>query len=411
MLKIWPGLENTMVAEDLWIFCLTLEKFTLATNKTTKSESSLMKIALLLIALWVLCSGSSCLDNQTVLTGQLGQITDVQALPCVPYPTQAETHACLLLSNPYQGTIKIFDASDNQFVLSPIGYFSLVIEVGQSPYQMAVINHRIFTLDPIAQAIYEVPSHFISPITKPLKKLDFSPQLFALATNTEGQIIAYVSQTGSLSQLSLETDSPPVSLPLSGEITQLQVTPDQKYLLVGIEKQLFILDPQSTDTLHTVSLTASITSMSSDATQILLGLSDKTLVVLDLQTGRTQIQSPALEEVASAVYLPSTLSGTPSTCCNGEPNWVAALLMNGKLQYWPYANQQFKAPQNIDIALTTGVADFTLTNPLGLVGVSVNHPKQDGLSCERRLFLVYEGIILNTCEGSSGLKRVDQMEY
>ncbi|MEI6790759.1 MAG: hypothetical protein WCK42_06230 [Myxococcaceae bacterium] len=347
------------------------------------------------------------------MPGQLGQITDTALVSCVPYAKTEGTHQCLLLANPYQGVARIFDATDNQFILSPIGYFPLVVQVGQAPNKIATINNRIFTLDPINKAIYEIPTSFVSPVTNIFNQLDFSPNDFVLTLDTNKKIIAYVSQTDSLSKIALETnDTPIIPFITKTKIDHLQISQNQKYLLVATGTDLVIVDLQKSAPNVVVDLKgASVASMTSDNDKVLLGLTDKTLVVIDLTTQKIVATSPVLEETAAAVYLPSTLPGTPNPCCNGLTEWVGALLMNGKLQYWPYANQEFKTPQTVDLVLTAGVSSFTLTNPIQLLGVQVENQEQDGLSCERRLFLVYSGAIFNTCEGTSGIKRVDQMEY
>lgn len=275
------------------------------------------------------------------MPGQLGQITDAVVAPCKPYKSTENTHQCLFLANPYQAAVKVFDITDNQFVLSPIGYFPLVIKAGTAPYLLVNSNENVLVFDQIEQKIYEIPEDF----------------------------------------------------------TKAQVTQNAW--------------PQSTCTSTPKNLNgASVLQVTCDANgKTLWALNNKTLV-LDTGNG-IEITAP-LDTNAAAIYLPTSLAGTPSTCCNGEANWVGVLLTNGILQYWPYSAGVFNAnntKQSIDLVLTTGVGSFTLTNPPKLLGAQVQNTSQDGLSCERRLFLVYSGTIFNTCEGSSNIKRVDQMEY
>ena len=342
----------------------------------------------------------------------MGQITDAAVFSCVPYTQTTGAHQCLILTNPYQGTAKIFDVTDNQFVLSPIGYFPLVVKVGQAPSKMAAINNRIFTLDPVAQAIYEIPTSFVSPFSNNPIPVGFSANDFALATDAQGKIVAFVSRTEGLTQIALEGQALPQGFSLPGPIDLFEINLTRSFLLVAHGTTLTVVDLLHADAQKTLSLTASVASMTSDSTKALLALTDKTLIMVDLANAKIESTAPAkLDAIAGAVYLPSNLPGTPSTCCNGEASWVGALLMNGTLQYWPYANQTFKTPQSVDIVLTTGVGSFALTNPTKLLGGDVQNPVQDGLSCERRLFLIYSGSIFNTCEGNSNIKRVDQMEY
>lgn len=344
-------------------------------------------------------------------------------VPCVPYRQTPETHQCLVLTNPDLGVTKVFDATDNQFVLSPIAYFPLVIEVGKGPNQIATLNNQIFTLDPIAQAIYKIPDTFISPITTPTKSLDFAPNyfvlLFDLQTNPQPWALVSSSSNTILEAKALGQGTDfQIPIPCSPDF--LQINPTKTYLVIACKNQLYMTQTKtlwaSSPVWAPLSLpgpsTNSVRAMTLDSEKALLALTDKTLVVVNLANWKIEsTQQAALEDIASAVYLPSTLSGTPSTCCNGEKNWVGALLNNGKLQYWPYNNQQFnQAPQSVDIPIITGLAPFTLTNPVKLLGVQIDHPKQDGLSCERRLFLVCSGSLFNLCEGSANIKKVDLSE-
>jgi hypothetical protein len=336
-----------------------------------------------------LSSGSSCLDSQTVLPGQIGVISDAAVVPCKPYKPTDDTHQCLILTNPYQAALKVFDISDNQFVLSPVAYFPLVIKVGLTPNKIVVAKGQIFTLDPSDKKIYIIPGDFKSPVTQTLPEPTKSNTAFAITIDSAGKPTPHLSESGD---------------------TNVLATPDQAYLLRTNGASLTI-ETLGTGLKTPVTLPSSIASITADSTRALVGLTDKTLIFVNLADGKLGTPSKALSAIPAAVYLPTSLAGTPSTCCNSEEQWVAALAMDGTLQYWPYAEGKFKAPQIIDIQLVTGIGSFALTNPIKLLGATVENPGQDGLSCNRRLFLIYSGSIFNTCEGNSNIKRIDQMEY
>lgn len=350
-----------------------------------------MKTLLLITGLLILSSGSSCLDSQTVLPGQIGQISDAAVVSCKAYPQAESTHQCLILTNPYQAAVKVFDITDNQFILSPIAYFPLVIKVGLAPNKVVVAGDQIFTLDPVDKKIYIIPGDFKSPVTNALPALDASYAAFAI-TLEAGQPKTHLSEPGD---------------------TNLLVTPDQKHLLRTNKATLSIEDPKTSQLLLKRDFLSTIASIAADSTQAVIGLTDKTLVIIELPSGKDIVtMSPDLKNkqtaIAAAVYMPS---GNFETCCNGEKQWVAALMMDGTLQYWPYADGVFKEPQKYNIQLTTGVGAFALTNPVKLLGAIGSGAGGDALGCERRLFLIYSGAIFNTCEGNSNIKRVDQMEY
>lgn len=344
---------------------------------------------------------------------------------CKPYAQTENDHQCLLLASPYQAAVRVFDVTDNQFVLSPIAYFPLVIQVGEEPHKIATIDQgsgpRIFTLDPVAKAIYEIPSNFISPIKTITKDLGFSANDFVLATGPDGKIVAFVLQSDTgITEVALEGQTLETPFSFTGPVNHFQINPTATYLLVTNGPQLIVVylkGPAPKITPVNPAFPASIASITSDATKALVALSDKTLMMVDLATATIESTLPTelkdkLTTAAAALYLPGSLPGEPSTCCNGESNWVAALFQDGTLQYFPYdrENKIFKTPQVIDILLATGVGSLTLTKPTKLLGASVLNPPRDGLGCERRLFLIYLGSIFNTCEGNSNIKRIDQME-
>lgn len=368
----------------------------------------------------VLSSGSSCLDSQTILSGQIGAITDATTVSCKPYSTTETDHQCLLLANPYLNAVKVFDITDNQFVLSPIAYYPLAIKVGVSPGQIATVKGRIFTLDSVAKSINEIPASFISPLNNTETLIGISGNFFALLEDSQKQIWSFISSSDNNIKVQVLGQTTSIDLALTCSPKFMQLDPSNTYLVAACEDKLFIMPTQALlkqpipDPLPVPGIAANIKSIALDSKLALLGLEDSTLIVVDLATQTLDSTAPAkLKANAKAVYIPSSLPGTPSTCCNGEKNWVGALLTDGTLQYWPYANKTFsdvKLSQITDLVLTTGTGSFTLTDPLKLIGAQVQNQNQDGLSCERRLFLIYSGAIFNTCEGTSNIKRVDQTE-
>lgn len=366
---------------------------------------------LLASGLLLLASGSSCLDNQTILPGQLGQISDAVLTPCNPYQEQGVTHQCLILANPYLNSLKIFDATDNQFVLSPIGYFPLVLQAGNTPYWLATQNNRTFSLDPVLKQIFEIPGKFISPVITPILNIDFSPSHFTIAINASNQVTAFLAKTEPSSNALVQMPGGQ-AIQFNAPIEHLQLTGDQKSILVVEGLNFHVIDASSFTISKTLSMPVSVRHISQSPGKVGIALTNKTVSVIDQTSWSIEATSAQLEANPAAIYFPSSLPGKINTCCNGQPGWLGVLLVNGKLLFMPYENQSFPglAPEVIDVATVAGVSPYVLTNPLKLLGVQVPNPGNDALGCERRLMLVYEGSLFNVCEGSSNLKRVDQSE-
>ncbi|MES2504571.1 MAG: hypothetical protein V4534_06815 [Myxococcota bacterium] len=370
---------------------------------------------LLLLSLLILSAGSSCLDSQTVLPGQLGQITDASVASCLPYKDSDTAHQCLLIANPYQGAARVFDAMANQFVLSPIGYFPLAVASGKAPNQVATLDGKTFVLDPVTRAIYEIPSSLISPLA-PMKGLDFTPNLFVLTKDDMGKIWALVSDNFTIIHAVPLEAGAAFSFDMGMAVNLIQVDLSHQYFFVASGANLFqfavgaIFTAGGPKIPEALVQTSAIRAMAADATNFYLSLAEKKLVVYST-VNETAQGSMTLDAVAQAIYLPGSMAGTPTPCCNGAKEWIAVLLTNGGFQYLAYTNGVFGETQKLFIPDDSGISSFALSNPIKLLGVNATGHGNDGLGCERRLFLVYSGTLLNTCEGSRVVKRLDQMAY
>ncbi|MBH1988508.1 MAG: hypothetical protein I8H72_00555 [Myxococcaceae bacterium] len=361
---------------------------------------------LLVNALLLLASGSSCLDNRTVLPGQMGQIQDAAVISCNPYQENGVQHVCIVFSNPYQGSLKVFDASDNQFVLAPIAYFPLNILVGQAPSALAVYENQLFVLDPVKKAIFSVSENFSSPAPQTSLPVDTSAEHFVIGIGADQKPYTYLTQGRTISLL-----PGAITVEMPQDITHLQWGPHQKSLLVVSGDSLYALD-LDLHRIQTLPLGSSVRSLSNDGKKLAaLALSNQTVVLVALDPLSILATTPTLEANAGAVYLPSSVPGTPNTCCHGSSSWLGILLVDGKLQYWPYTENGFsKNKDEVKIAEATSLSPFVLANPIKLLGVSIANPGNHDLGCSRRLFLVYTGAIFHTCEGNTNIQFLDQID-
>ncbi len=361
-----------------------------------------MKI-LLVLGLLVLSAGSSCLDSNTVLPGHLGQITDGVTVPCRPYPKNPKNHQCLLLANPYQGLARVFDMTDNQYVLSPIGYLPLAVRMGIFPQRLSSSAGRVFALDSASRAIYEIPGSFVSPLKTVFKALNYTPDQFVVVSEK----MALVSDIqGNLYQEPLPTGNSVIVANVSG-VSQIGLDLTAKYVWVLSGGSL---RRAAVDTLQFSEIASGgINVVIMNGTQAWVARSDKTFSLHDSSLQNTP--SVLLEAPGVAIYLPQSVSGTPAKCCQGKENWVAVLMANGKLRYYPFEDNQFGEPQTIDIANITGVSSYAFTNPVKLMGAQLEGFGDDAFGCARRLYIVYSGGLFGSCEGMSNIKRIDQMDF
>ncbi len=360
-----------------------------------------MKI-LLVLGLLVLSAGSSCLDNNTVLPGQLGQITDAVSVPCTPYPKDPKNHQCLLLANPYQGLARVFDMTNNQYVLSPIGYLPLAVRMGIFPQRLSSAAGRVFALDSASRAIYEIPGSFVSPLKTVFKTLNYAPDQFVVVSD---KLAFVLDSEGKLHQEPLPTGDSVIVQNVSG-ISQMGLDLTGKYLWVlsgGLLKRSMLpngdFKPVGTAGINVVAMDG----------EKLWTANAKELFFEDLSTKLGV--SAALEAPGVAIYLPQSVPGTPAICCGKEKSWVAVLMANGKLRYYPFEKNQFGEPQTIDIAGITGVSSYAFTNPVKLIGAELEGFGDDAFGCARRLYIVYSGGLFGSCEGMGNIKRIDQMDF
>lgn len=111
-----------------------------------------MKKIVFIVLTLLLLQGAKC-GNEGVFPGNMGQVADAAVVDCDAYQNkESEGHKCLVLASsfPEQGFLRIFDITDNQFILSPIAYFPLAVHAGQTPIKLAAnqkISDKIFVLD------------------------------------------------------------------------------------------------------------------------------------------------------------------------------------------------------------------------------------------------------------------------
>lgn len=90
----------------------------------------------------------SCNKAEPVLPGDLGRINDSVMGPCKPY-NLTEPHTCIFFADEFNNRIRVYDATDRQFVLAPSAYYPLSLSDGSSPsaLAMAPAHPYLFSLD------------------------------------------------------------------------------------------------------------------------------------------------------------------------------------------------------------------------------------------------------------------------
>ncbi|MDA0712886.1 MAG: hypothetical protein O2897_02740 [bacterium] len=128
------------------------------------------KIVFIALAV-LLLQGSQC-GNEGTFPGNLGQVSDAAVVNCDAYPgEESKNHQCLVLASafPEKGFLRVFDITDNQFILAPIAYFPLAVQVPLPfslciiliPFRLAAnkkIDDQVFVLDALTKNVHVVPT-------------------------------------------------------------------------------------------------------------------------------------------------------------------------------------------------------------------------------------------------------------
>lgn len=391
-----------------------------------------MKKNLLILILAALAlQGSTCKDSDFVFPGNIDSISDAALIDCDAYlDEKSHSHTCLLLTNPFKKSLRIFDVTDNQFVLAPIGYFPLAVTVGQIPMRIATLPQlnpgQAFVLDTEPGKIFPVntkyagktPS-FTSPKASDGIDVPAGSQHIALAKSVD-TLWAFAASSGTeIQAIPLHPETPSIQFSASSTINMLLADADSKFLWVATDKGIDVFDAHSMSG-HLISSAKTEAPVAKVIVgKIIINQKEETVVLALLKNQKKALLFKFAENPLSTLgsvelagipvvgYIPE---GTRQNCCNNNPEaWAAVLTDSGKLQYLNLQaiieDRKDKICATVLVSEKAGVALSKTANPVAIIGAS---QKEANNAAQRKMFLIYSNLILSLNEGSEiPIKRID----
>jgi hypothetical protein len=320
---------------------------------------------LALLCLFIL---TGCPDDQPYLSGHIRRASDAIMLSCDPYNNNA-LHTCVVYASAFLQKLVIYDATTEEMVLSPIGYFPLNVKVGTSTNKLARVHSDdkrfpyFLALNQATPAIYATqafPSGTHKSFEIPKEQLlTFSDKPYNFAA-WQGTSHVYVLVT--------YRDTPAVGLFALNAKTGL-LDPQKKpkkfslgqrpsHIEIDHQRKFALISDESDAVIHRLDITtAAIDSIfagklppvneikiDTPTNKIYLQNRDfgfgnhnylaalkaagKELLLINIDTKKTETKK-TLSDHPQAAYFPDAQS---NACCNNqEKNWLAVADISGHL--------------------------------------------------------------------------------
>ena len=308
-----------------------------------------------------------CADEQPYLQNYIKRASDAIMISCDPY-NQGVTHTCLAFSSAYAKKILVYDATAEEFVLGPTGFFPLNIPVGLATNKLVRVSSSnkkfpyFLALDQAKPALYAIRSFndsFRSPVTQnldsPHKPYDIAAwqsddQVIALVTYRDDQSIAFItldSQTGAI-----KTQSGLIKLGVKP--SHVVVDPKTKFAVISDEESndIYYLDLANKKNILTGTPPIfNNININMPSNKIYLQARDfgngqknylvaseahgKKIKLINIDDKKVE-DTLTLTEDPQALYFPDDKS---EPCCNKKSkNWIAIVDMKNKLYYYIIKN-------------------------------------------------------------------------
>ncbi len=380
-------------------------------------------------------NGSSC-ENRIFLPGDLGKVSEAILVKCSPFEDQ--DHSCLVLNNPIKQQLRVFDITENQYLLAPIGYFPLAIKTGD--YTARLASHSelpfVFALDSPSGDIFvtslKYASHkqsFATPWRIATEKnaqaiemfQDSSKVFWAAVALPENKLKLIPIDPSSGTKLA-SIDSKKIDLPFSPD--HIKASPDARYLVItkGNENTVAIIDANDLTkeivTVDTQRKNSRIVTGGFDfgsgpePLAVVLGQDSPTASLITLNDAK-QIATVDFASNAIRAYFPNNKS---EVCCKNIKRWFAVATQRGKLMYihldklkkddlsqvLEKTQVELKGAKSIgkDAALPSAIVGGEV-----LIKNSSIDNETEKITLARKMFFTFEtGVIARTDEGSSTIK-------
>ena len=346
---------------------------------------------LALILIFIALQGSTCLDNKNVLQVNIYEMADAAFMKCNPYLQTAADHDCLLISNPQKRILRVFDATENQFILSPIGYSSLAVPVGSTPTSISTSKNKTFVLDVINADIYSIETKNQNgqaafrktDVTKAFKVPTGANRIF-LTSSSELLI-----QVGA-NQIYRTNNQLTAWFTSSSTINHIAIDPQLKQLAIGTDTGFLLVDVASTAPTK-VDVGGAIQRVAIGDNFALALMRDTNAVVVIQNNnivGKATVSGRPL-----AAYIPQGNEDERNTSpANNKNPWAAILTASGDLQYIDLVTMKATDPASVS-SKVVGVAGNSLGYPIKILGATIDN--------KRKMFLVYSRFIGSLIEGET----------
>jgi hypothetical protein len=389
---------------------------------------------LILILAATMLQGSTCRDSDFIFPGNIDSVSDAALIDCDAYlDEKSQGHTCLLLTNPFKKSLRVFDITDNQFILAPIGYFPLAISVGQIPMRIATLPQlnlgKAFVLDtelgqifPVFTRNKEKTPSFTSPQLAEGITVPAGSQHIALA-KSEDTLWAFVASSGSnqVEKLSLDSTKTRTQISVTSTVNVLLIDTDSN-LWIATDKEISVFSPQSmySNSIASIQTGAAVSKIvtgkitTNEKKEIIVALAllknEKKVLLLKFEGGSLlPLGEATLVGTPLVGYIPE---GTRENCCNNsmEP-WAAVLTDSGHMQYLNLQAiidkriERDKIGATILVSEKANVSSSKTANPIAIIGAT---QKEANNANQRKMFLIYSNLILSINEGNEiPLRRID----
>jgi hypothetical protein len=413
-----------------------------------------MRITCCLLAVFFLM-GSNCSQSPQFLSTQLDHISAASLVTCDPYgkPEGAPAlsqRTCLVIANPFNPFLRVYDVSQIQFLLSPTGYSRLAVRANGMTTQLSSYdttdNAFVFALDANLRKVATINARnsvngsdsfsgalpgLLALEDKPLKtfvanpKGPGAPQMLAIYRDGTIQTSLYdvvVSRFGAL-------DPQPTSLVATVADAVYDADTGLVALLTTANGQNDVVIRKAVDANPN---TATLTLANVGNVKLGLGLFKSTATAMPhvllmkqdearLRTVRfdatTLVSGPGddntikLSDVVVAAYIPT--GADKQALANGTKDWVSVGADDGTFFYLPTIDLFSTADKifttTLSVAKTVNMPPKALSGLTQILGGDVivlgaGEAPKDRAVCFRQMFFVFSsGFASSICEGNLNL--------
>lgn len=317
--------------------------------------------SILLVSLFM-----NCVDDKPYLEGHIRRAADAVMTSCDPY-NRGDNHTCIIYSSAFREKLFIYDATTEEMVLAPIGYWPLAVKVGASTHDLAAVKNGdnkfpfMFALDHAIPGLFLVrtfpsadktESSFSTPKLIQLERKSY--KLAAFAHTSMVVVILSNPNDGSIDILSFDKTTgaekgPRKYIKIGSRPSHIEIDEKSQKAVISDEtsQDIFVLDLKTIDKamagqeeVNIVSLNISMNSgglflstrdfgLGMNSYIVALNSAENEIKLVNLTESKVEA-SLRLKERPMSVYFPDNKS---ETCCGGEKNWIAVAGIKGNLYY------------------------------------------------------------------------------